>query len=80
MKKRLTIASSLVQAELLEGQGDTGKVALSCLQTGRTEEFAASVHQQNYYANELNCLFLHHPGATLTDVSNFLKQDLAVAA
>ena len=74
---RLTLATSLVRAELISaGTAAMGAIRLHCQQTQRARFFVASERQQEHYANELNYLFLHKPGATLTDVGNFLKQDL----
>jgi hypothetical protein len=75
---RLTIATSLVRAELMPAcPSSEGAIRLHCQQTQRARFFRATERQQEHYANELNYLFLHKPGATLTDVGDYLKQDLA---
>ena len=74
---RLTIGTSLVRAELMAAcPSQQGAIRLHCQQTQRARFFKASERQQEHYANELNYLFLHKPGVTLTDAGDFLKQDL----
>lgn len=78
MKKRLQIGTELVQVHLYEAQSERnqGLILAQCPISTMRRGFVATEHQQNYWANEVNYLLLSKPGATLSDVSNFLGQDL----
>lgn len=77
MRIRLQIGTPLVQVRLLEPvERNTSMILASCPISNEHRGFVATEHQQNYWANEVNYLLLNKRGATLTDVGNFLKQNL----